>query len=72
MWRNSWGSGRVRTWIKWTHGASWTRTRRAGTDRAQRTLNLLFNQLFGMVDLLWRATNNEHFEVGVAVGWRLP
>lgn len=50
-----------RTWSTWPR-----------TDRTQRTLNLLLNELLGVVDLLRRAPDDEQLEVGVSVGGRLP
>lgn len=35
-------------------------------------LDLLLDELLGVVDLLGRAPDDEQFEVGVPVGWQLP
>lgn len=53
------------------HGASRAWSPGAWSDWAEGTLNLLLNELLGVVNLLGRAPDDEEFEVRVPVGWQL-
>lgn len=58
--------------VEGPHGAGRAWSPRAWSDWAEGTLDLLFNELLGMVDLLGRAPDDEQLEVGVSIGWQLP
>lgn len=69
--RSTRGSGLVRVWVVGAHGSSGAWPTRSGTNRAEGTLDLVLDQLFGVVDLLRRAADGEQFKVWVSVGRRL-
>lgn len=72
MRRSSWRPLVERSWVEGPHWASRTWTPRTWSNWTERTLNLLFNKLLGMVNLLRGSPDDEEFEVRVPIWWELP
>lgn len=58
--------------IEGSHGAGRAWSSWAWSNWTEGTLNLLLDELLGMINLLGRAPDNKQFKVGVPVGRQLP